>query len=167
MQSTNGTFVNGIQIKKSKIVSAKDEIRLGEVVIFPWKLLGEENSQSILRVGRSDENDIVLDNPLVSMYHAQIIVKDGCNIVQDLGSANGTSIDSPSGIISTAQFTQSSTIYFAAHAEPASRLLEFLNSSHRTSSGDGTKHNVPRWLLMSVAMIFVVLTLLWSTYHLR
>jgi len=46
-------------------------------------------------IGRNDDNDIVLDDPLVSGHHTLIIVGDGSRalLLQDLNSTNGTRIN--------------------------------------------------------------------------
>jgi len=50
---------------------------------------------STLRIGRSPDNDIVLDNPSVSRYHARLTYASGDYqpIITDLGSSNGTFIN--------------------------------------------------------------------------
>jgi transcriptional regulator with AAA-type ATPase domain len=40
-------------------------------------------------IGSDDSNDLVLDDPFVSSFHARISVEDGRCIVRDLGSRNG------------------------------------------------------------------------------
>jgi hypothetical protein len=44
-------------------------------------------------VGRSQENDIVINDPNVSRRHARISRTDGGFVVEDLGSTNGTLLD--------------------------------------------------------------------------
>ena len=47
-------------------------------------------TQSSVTIGRTPDNDIVIDNTLVSRHHLKI-VQDGTHyIVEDLGSGNGT-----------------------------------------------------------------------------
>lgn len=41
-------------------------------------------------IGRVAENDIVLDDPAVSRFHAEISHEDGAYFLNDLGSANGS-----------------------------------------------------------------------------
>jgi CRP-like cAMP-binding protein len=48
--------------------------------------------QAQLRIGRADDNDLVLADPNVSRYHAIVRSQDGVVAVQDLGSANGIRI---------------------------------------------------------------------------
>jgi hypothetical protein len=44
-------------------------------------------------VGRSQENDLVINDPNVSRRHARISRSDGGFVVEDLGSTNGTLLD--------------------------------------------------------------------------
>jgi len=47
--------------------------------------------KSMIHIGRSQENDIVIDNIAVSRRHAQIEMKEGKGyVLRDLGSSNGT-----------------------------------------------------------------------------
>ncbi len=44
-------------------------------------------------IGRAPENDLVIDHPSVSRRHAQLSVKTGELLIEDLGSSNGTFLD--------------------------------------------------------------------------
>jgi ABC-type multidrug transport system ATPase subunit len=46
-----------------------------------------------LRIGRHPDCDVILDSPLVSRFHAELVVSNEGHLVRDLGSANGTFID--------------------------------------------------------------------------
>ncbi|MFC2159022.1 FHA domain-containing protein, partial [Acidobacteriota bacterium] len=46
----------------------------------------------LLRVGRSPDNDLILDDHEVSGHHLEIYATEAGFMVRDLGSANGTSI---------------------------------------------------------------------------
>jgi hypothetical protein len=46
-----------------------------------------------LRIGRSEDCEITIDNLGVSRYHAEIVKKDGFNILRDLRSNNGTFVN--------------------------------------------------------------------------
>ena len=50
----------------------------------------ELGEQGVFSLGRSSENDFVLDDESVSRSHAKIEMKDGRYVVHDLASANGT-----------------------------------------------------------------------------
>ena len=65
-----------------------------------WLTIVEPNESTMmpmpergeLRIGRAEDNHIVLGSPSVSRYHAELIVVEGTIAVRDLGSANGTRI---------------------------------------------------------------------------
>jgi hypothetical protein len=44
-------------------------------------------------LGRARDNDVILDDPHISRYHARIILRYGQFIVQDLGSSYGTMVN--------------------------------------------------------------------------
>ena len=62
----------------------------------PWLELADGRRVRLdaptVRLGRAPDNDVVLDDPSVSRYHATIqIAGDRCTVV-DLGSHNGTRV---------------------------------------------------------------------------
>jgi len=46
-----------------------------------------------LKIGRNDDNDIVIKNQSVSRYHAIIHITDSYIVFEDLGSSNGSFIN--------------------------------------------------------------------------
>ncbi len=46
-----------------------------------------------IAIGRMEDNDVVLDDPLVSRYHAFLFREDDHFVIGDLGSANGTFVN--------------------------------------------------------------------------
>ncbi|MGE5392068.1 MAG: FHA domain-containing protein [Deltaproteobacteria bacterium] len=46
-----------------------------------------------IQIGRDPSNDLVLDHPMVSRFHARIISQHGQHIIYDLQSVNGTYLD--------------------------------------------------------------------------
>jgi serine/threonine protein kinase len=46
-----------------------------------------------LRIGRGPDNHVIVDEPLVSRHHAEIVERDGVYGIRDLGSTNGTYVD--------------------------------------------------------------------------
>ena len=73
-------------------VSAAFKGNLPELLLF----LGEKQLGSFpvtlteMKIGRSPDNQIVIENSGVSRHHAIIRVKEGRVVLEDLGSANGT-----------------------------------------------------------------------------
>ena len=62
--------------------------------VLTFKCLDEERALSLnggtLRIGRQEDNDIVLENPYISRYHAEIISEGSRHLIRDLGSTSGT-----------------------------------------------------------------------------
>ncbi len=106
--STNGTYVNGEKITLKK-VTADDIITFSKNYTFTWKQLEEalnsykksKTSESgrvhttikekeVINIGRSSDNDLVINNIKVSRKHAKLKKEDNEWYVEDLGSSNGT-----------------------------------------------------------------------------
>ena len=49
--------------------------------------------QPTIRLGRALDNDVILEDPRVSRYHAQLRCRYGRYILQDLGSSGGTTVN--------------------------------------------------------------------------
>jgi serine/threonine protein kinase len=56
---------------------------------FPGKAFAVATRMSI---GRSADNDVVLDDPKVSRFHAEIFKREGQYFISDLNTANGTKV---------------------------------------------------------------------------
>jgi len=67
---------------------------MGKQSRLSFLYLGEERTRSLgdgtLRIGRHEGNDIVLENPYISRYHAEIICEGSRYLVRDLESTSGT-----------------------------------------------------------------------------
>lgn len=105
--SKAGTFVNGEAISR-RILRAGDVIALGSPAVSLMLHAGSQSSPqtgvfkpavrntrlSVLRIGRWMDNEIVLDAPGVSRYHAKIEYDAGSQpVLTDLGSTNGTFVN--------------------------------------------------------------------------
>lgn len=109
LDTINGTFVNDRQrpIKRA-IVSENDIVFFGSyrfnvdrlssfVSSKHFAISGDlviPENKDIITIGRGEENDIVIDSPQISRQHAKIIKRKSTIVVEDLGSANGTYVDS-------------------------------------------------------------------------
>lgn len=49
--------------------------------------------QDVVVLGRSNEADVVLDDPYASEFHVRFTTKDGRVVLADLGSTNGTYVN--------------------------------------------------------------------------
>ncbi|HZW34250.1 MAG TPA: FHA domain-containing protein [Isosphaeraceae bacterium] len=123
--SSNGTYVNGARIASATRVSTGDTITLGLTVPMPWPAVAVAPAATVWRIGRDADNDIVLDDPRVSGRHARLLVVPGSKPqIQDLGSSNGTFLNSPDRRVTQAiPLTEADIVYFGSLAVPAARLL--------------------------------------------
>ena len=64
-------------------------VRSGPDVGFKFRL----KPTGIASLGRDLENEVVLDDPAASRRHAQIEFVDGAYVLTDLGSINGTLVN--------------------------------------------------------------------------
>src|SRR5512143_2301959 len=105
--SRNGTFVNGQRIAEIDLTDG-DLIRLGEtgsnVVTLTYRAGQAPQAAALdqfdlaahdtLTIGRAAEGDLVLDSPLVSRHHARLERSGSVHVLIDLGSTNGTYVNS-------------------------------------------------------------------------
>ena len=105
--SRNGTFVNGQRITEIELNDG-DLIRLGEMgdnaVTLTYR--GGQAPQAtsidqfdlaahdVLLIGRAPDCDLTLDSPLVSRHHARLERSGATHNLVDLGSTNGTFVNS-------------------------------------------------------------------------
>lgn len=101
-RSTNGTFVNG---KRVATVDLQDGDYVtfghyfGKSVIFKTGLEPELKIEKVdlkkdrITIGRDPANDVVIDHPVVSNKHAELIKQDAKFFINDLGSTNGTFVN--------------------------------------------------------------------------
>ena len=46
-----------------------------------------------IAIGRGDDNDVVVSDPLLSRHHARIVPRNGRLVLRDLASRNGTRVN--------------------------------------------------------------------------
>jgi ABC-type multidrug transport system ATPase subunit/pSer/pThr/pTyr-binding forkhead associated (FHA) protein len=101
-RSTNGTFVNGLPMVSGELHDG-DYITFGRYagksLIFKSGLEPQLKIEKVgldkdcITIGRDASNDVVIDHPVVSKRHAEIIKHEGKVILVDLGSTNGTFVN--------------------------------------------------------------------------
>lgn len=122
--SSNGTYVNGERIAAATPVSAGDTITLGALEPLPWPPSSGVPGWTVLRIGRTPDNEIVLDDLRVSSHHARLLVSGDRLLIEDAGSSNGTFVNSPeTKVIEAVPLSATDTLYFGSLAVPAARLL--------------------------------------------
>ncbi len=141
--STNGTYVDGIRIAAATRITPSQEITLGQTFPMPWP----PDLAKFFRIGRVPGNEIVLDDPRVSSRHARLIIVGGSEaLIEDLGSSNGTFLNSADmRVTRLTSLLSSDTVYFGSLAVPASRLLAGLLNAAAPASvmPAATQRNVP------------------------
>lgn len=161
LNSTNGTYVNGMTVQQRTPISKTDAILLGSNVPMPWPQETVAVAQSAapappvapaprtvqarvrtesgdsLTIGREPENDIVLPFPMVSSTHAKLTRTPQGAVIEDLGSSNGTFLNSPDNRITSAKITGQDILFFGSMRVPAARLF-----SQRQQVGSQSQNNI-------------------------
>ena len=77
-------------------ISVKRERKKGTRVLFVRSETqqGQEfEVNDVIVMGRSDETDVVLDDPYASEFHLRLVAQDGGLMLHDLGSTHGTYVN--------------------------------------------------------------------------
>lgn len=80
---------------QQKSIPISDEMKLAKILMtHEGKVIGKfPLDKEFLNIGRKADNDIAVDDKLVSRYHAQIFTNHGNSFLRDLNSTNGTFIE--------------------------------------------------------------------------
>ena len=70
----------------------RDIVTLGRQLRLPWPPFSLRTKDKPFRLGRSDDNDVVLNHETVSAEHARITLRDDGFLLEDAGSSNGVYI---------------------------------------------------------------------------
>jgi pSer/pThr/pTyr-binding forkhead associated (FHA) protein len=82
----------------------------------PYLGLMVDFDQNIVSVGRAVENDMVIEEPHVSGFHARLVQRDGRVFIEDLGSTNGTFVNGKR-VKTPMQLTQGSVVQFGTRTQ--------------------------------------------------
>lgn len=149
LNSTNGTYINGNTVSKRIAVRVTDTVVLGSNIPLPWPdavvraaaehpasmapqrqaatiktAMPPATRKSVLTVGRETDNDIVLPFPMVSAQHAKVARgPDGKWSIQDLGSSNGTFLNSRANRIKSSGISADDILWFGSMRVPATQLI--------------------------------------------
>ncbi len=158
--STNGTFVNGVRIFGPTRVAATDKLTLGKSVPLSWDSIADLACHKVITIGRAADNDVILDSPNVSAYHARLLIEDDKLILEDLGSTNGTALGSIDRKITRVPLTNETTVFFGSTPVPVSTLLG--KPAHDTTLVDAAKSpsSDNRWMWVAASLAVFVFLLL-------
>lgn len=140
LRSSNGTYVDGQRITSPVPVRKGDRITLGVKTPMPWPDLGAPatapppapprskgdsggGGETVVRIGRSADNDVVLDYPMVSAHHARLVVRGSQIRIEDLGSSNGTAVGHPGKKVQQAVLSRDDILFLGSLRLPVGRLL--------------------------------------------
>ncbi|MFU8802609.1 MAG: FHA domain-containing protein [Bradymonadaceae bacterium] len=143
--SSNGTYVNDRNNQVTEALVTEDDVIFMGSYRFPVNRIRDfletdttsvqtssielPAGKDIVTIGRGSDNDVVLDGPQISRYHARIIRGDGSDYLEDLGSANGTFIDGER--ISRALLEPGQTISFGSYAIRLDLSRNIIQKSYR------------------------------------
>jgi ABC-type multidrug transport system ATPase subunit len=119
--SAAGTFVNGVRVPFRARVTPADRITLGPSVAMPWP--PPAAGADVLNIGRAPDNDLVLDYPVISPYHARVVRSEGRLWIEDLSSTHGTALDDPQRKVRRAPLSGGELVYLGWLPVPAARIL--------------------------------------------
>ncbi len=123
LDSTNGTFVNGVQIEAQREVTRRDRLQLGQTVELSWEMVPRPDTIEIA-IGRSSDNDVVVASSVVSSKHAMLIL-DGATInLEDLGTTNGTFVKTPDHKIDSQRVGLLDPVYLGTYRTRVDRLIK-------------------------------------------
>ena len=130
LESANGTFVNDRNHQVQKTIVSDDDVLFLGSYRFPLNRVREflhadepslptgaielPEDQAFVTFGRGADNDIVLDAPQISRYHARLLRTPAGVFLEDLTSANGTFVEGDR--ITEAQLETGQTISFGSYA---------------------------------------------------
>ncbi|MGA2673179.1 MAG: FHA domain-containing protein [Terracidiphilus sp.] len=158
LNSTNGTFVNGVKIAPGEPVWVAHgaRITLGSRIEMPWPVApnnpsGREETihsafessaragQRQITIGRSPDSDVQIDLPIIGWNHAVITVQNGQYILEDRNSRNGTAIGQLGNRIQRAVLDPSSDVYLGSYKVAAAQLI---SGGKKVEIGEAAFHKV-------------------------
>ncbi len=149
LESRNGIYIDGIRVNGKAAFNGCEKITLGRTVPVPWeKVVGffgrQENTESIpnrfVTIGRLSSNDIVIPSVDVSGRHARVVYEQDKVFIEDLGSRNGTYLNTKDRSVTREQLRRADIIFFSNTQFAASDLFDDkFSCEHSSDSGDKLK----------------------------
>ncbi|MEW6280003.1 MAG: ATP-binding cassette domain-containing protein, partial [Candidatus Eremiobacterota bacterium] len=85
--------LNGVRLERVSPLATGDRLQLGAVTLELARLEAPPPPGLRLVVGRSGSCDLVIDSPMVSARHAELVGTERGFLLRDLGSSNGTFLE--------------------------------------------------------------------------
>jgi len=96
------------------------------LVFLKGNFLGEYSLlNSVITIGRSKDNDIYIDDPRISRYHATISSQNDVTVIQDLDSTNGIFVNKVNTRLSTIE--DDDVIQIGIHQIKVVHKIKFVN----------------------------------------
>jgi ABC-type multidrug transport system ATPase subunit len=164
--SSNGTYLNDQQLTlgKAYFIGKNQQLYIGNSNVF-LELVDENNSgisghqggsaassakadgnkglrallstKNEIIIGRSQECDLVINDPSVSRRHAKVYNKGGQIYVDDLGSVNGVYVNKSK--VSSSVLKDSDTLYIGIHPFSLEKSMSTVDSASAISASNITK----------------------------
>ncbi len=126
LKSLNGTYVNGVPVTQPVPVHPDDVVTLGRKTRIPWPLPEDcrRLELSIFSIGRSPDNDYVINDSSVSQHHAQLVIQGRKVELHDLDSTNGTRIGRIDNRIRRCELEPHVSVFFGSTKVFADHLIK-------------------------------------------
>ncbi|MFV1981941.1 MAG: FHA domain-containing protein [Thiohalomonadales bacterium] len=109
-----------------KFIQQQKKSRPKFLLYLKGKLLAEYSLlDNAMTIGRNNDNDIYIDDPRISRYHATISIQNGVTIIQDLDSTNGIFVNKVNTRLSTIQ--NEDIIQIGLHQIKVVHKIKFVN----------------------------------------
>ncbi|MEZ6087554.1 MAG: FHA domain-containing protein [Pirellulaceae bacterium] len=135
VNSEHGTWINGVPFLGPKPVRRGERVMLAQTVEMPWPP-DLADFKSVITIGRSDDNDVVLDKPNVSVFHARLIDDGESLYIEDCESTNGVSLNRPENLVQYEKVSLSDAIYLGSTRITIDRILQIGLSSKSINSSE-------------------------------
>jgi DNA-binding NtrC family response regulator len=118
----------------------------------PAKGLSFQSTTDRCSIGSSEGNDLVVADPTVSRFHAEVVIEGGNVRVRDLGSRNGTMVD---GVRLVDGFLRSGSL---VHLGQTVAQFEFGSAYNRLPITDETRFGSLAGVSAAMRQVFAILT---------
>ena len=139
LNSTNGTYLDGIKIKANELYQIYNGQTL-EVGGVLFKTIEEENKKDFVNsntnnrskneyiIGRDPNSDLFIDEATVSSHHLKVYKENNQWFIEDLNSTNGTYLGSFDNYIKKAKLEPNKTLYLSTYKINTNEILDLVEN---------------------------------------